>query len=593
MSTPMLDKLRAAMKDAGVDAYIIFNTDPNNDEYIPEDFMVIKALTGFTGDNAIAVVTSDFAGVWTDSRFFISGELELRGSGFQLMKKQSNNDPSFMSFVAGKLPKGSLAAFDGNLITQSDYQMLCRKLQPAGIAVRNDVDLTSMFWTSRPAGRITDIFVLGDSYAGKSAAVKLQELRSQLTATESDHLVLTRLDDIAWLLNLRAADIDYCPVFRAYMVVHRDASIRDVLFLHDGRLSAYCAQYIESLHIELRPYDDVCTYLSCLLAGHTVQIDCTAANSRIVSSVNPDCRLQDRKSPVQFAKAVKNATEIANIRKAMLLDGAAMERFLCRMEGMAANGYQDTTELSLASMLYGERAKGETFISESFECISAFNGHAAMPHYAPNPGSDLAIRPDGVYLVDSGAQYLYGTTDITRTLPTGKFSSQFARDYTLVLMGHIELAMAVFPEGTTGVQLDTMARMHMWRHGRGFGHGTGHGVGYCLNCHEGPQGISPRAGNVSLKAGMVITDEPGIYIENEYGIRTENMLLVVESEFSGYLRFEPLTLCHIDTRPVIRELMTPAQIEYLNDYNARVRRELEPYLSADELAYIDAVAKAV
>lgn len=589
----ILDNLRCAMAESGVDAYLIFNTDPHNSEYISEDQWVVRALSGFTGDNAIAIVTQDFAGVWTDSRFYISGEIEMRGSGFQLMKKTTNNDPGFMVFLRDRLKSGNVVAFDGNLLSHNDYISLKKKLEPAGIIVRNNVDLTDRFWKDRPGVRYSDIYILDDKYSGKSVACKLQDLYSSIRSDKGQHLVLTRLDDIAWLLNLRAADIDYCPLLKSFMLISvSDSTERAVLFVHGGRLDGTISQYLAGNGIVVREYGDIYAELG-RLDGGIVFIDCTSANSRIVSSVSKSCKVQDRKSPVQFAKAIKNETEIANIQRALVIDGVAMERFLYRMHQLEESGYRDVTELSLAKILLSERQKGDTFISESFECISAFNEHAAMPHYAPNPDSDLAIRPDGVYLVDSGGQYMLGTTDITRTLPTGRFSDQFAIDYTLVLMGNLELSMAVFPEGTTGHQLDALARMHMWRHGRKFGHGTGHGVGYCLNCHEGPQSFSPVHNPVTLKPGMVITDEPGIYIENEYGIRTENMLRVVKSEYDGFLKFDVMTLCHIDTRPVVKSLMTQPQIDFLNDYNTRVFSEISPYLNDGEKAYLREMTKPI
>jgi len=576
------------MADAGISAYIIFNTDPNNSEYIPEDLMVVKALTGFTGDNAIAIVTGDFAGLWTDSRFFISGEIELRGSGFLLMRKASNNDPGFMEYLRKILAKGSTVAFDGALISQQSYRQLRDKLEPAGIIVRNDVDLTDKFWENRPASILHDIFILEEKFSGESSCSKIQRLGARMETDKASHLVLTRLDDIAWLMNLRGGDIDYCPLVRSFMVLSRTGDgIRPVFFVLDShRLPGNVIEYLDSLNVRVMEYSDIYQYLSNLPDGDTVQVDCGVANSRIVSCINGKCRLQDRKSPVQFAKAIKNETETQNLYHALLMDGVAMERFFFRMERMVGEGADNITELSLAGMLYGERKKGDTFFTESFECISAFNEHAAMPHYAPCKESDLSISPDAIYLVDSGGQYLYGTTDITRTIPTGDFTPQFAIDYTLVLMGNIELAMAVFPEGTTGQQLDALARMHMWRHGRRYGHGTGHGVGYCLNCHEGPQSISTAYNNVALREGMVITDEPGIYIEGQYGIRTENMLRVCRADYDGFLRFDVMTLCHIDTRPVIKDMMTQPQIDFLNEYNERVFSKLSPYLDTDEAAYL-------
>ncbi len=583
----MLKDLRSAMDAEGIYAYVIFNTDPNNSEYIPGDQMVARALTGFTGDNAIVIVTPSFAGLWTDSRYFISGEIEMRQSGFCLMRKESNNDPGYMDYLRDNLPKGATVAMDGNLITQQNYLSLQKKLEPAGITVRNDVDLTPRFWHNRPHQTLSQIYQLDTRYSGKDTAAKLASLTKRMASDKCDYLVLTRLDDIAWLLNIRGADIDYCPLARSFMVIGRSGGHAEpVLFMDNHAGSFDLEAYLGAAGVAMEPYSHIHAYLGALRGGSTVQVDCNEASSRIVSSISPSCTIQDRKSPVYFAKAIKNETETRNMERAMVIDGLAMERFLYRMEQMVEGGIRPITELMLADMLLAERRKGDTFISESFECISAFNEHAAMPHYAPSRDTDLAHTPDAIYLVDSGGQYLLGTTDITRTIATGKISPQFAKDYTLVLMGNIELAMAVFPEGTTGHQLDALARMHMWRHGRKFGHGTGHGVGYCLNCHEGPQSISTASNCVSLKEGMVITDEPGIYIEGQYGIRTENMLRVCRAGYEGFLKFEVMTLCHIDTRPVIREMMTGAQIDFLNAYNERVYRELSPLLEADVAGYL-------
>ncbi len=590
----MLKDLRSAMAAEGIYAYIIFNTDPNNSEYIPHDQMVVRALTGFSGDNAIVIVTPDFAGLWTDSRFFISGDIELRGSGVSLMKKASNNDPGYMDYLRKNLPKGSTVAMDGNLISQQGFQALRRKLEPAGIIVRNDVDLTPKFWLGRPDPKFSDVFLLGVEYSGMPSRKKIDNLFSRMLTDKCGALILTNLDDIAWLLNLRGGDIEYCPLIRSFMLLSiADGARRAVWFVDGHGFSGEVSDHLEKLDIHIMGYSCIYASLKELPSGTVVQVDCSVANSRIASSVPDTCTIQDRKSPVQFAKAIKNDTETRNLAKAMLIDGLAMERFFYRMESMIEGGIRPITELMLADMLLEERQKGDTFFEESFQCISAFNEHAAMPHYAPSPDSNLAMAPDAIYLVDSGGQYLLGTTDITRTIATGSISPQFAKDYTLVLMGNIELAMAVFPEGTTGHQLDALARMHMWRHGRRFGHGTGHGVGYCLNCHEGPQSISTASNNVSLKEGMVITDEPGIYIEGQYGIRTENMLRVCKAEYDGFLKFDVMTLCHIDTRPVLRELMTQPQIDFLNEYNERVFRELSPHLDAAEAAYLRERTKSI
>ncbi len=578
-----LNNLRVAMKESGVAAYVIFNTDPHNDEYIPREYHIAAALTGFTGENATVVVTQDFAGVWTDGRFYISGEMELKGTEVTLMKTDDNlKEPPYATFIAEHLKKGDRVGCDGQLVTDKQYQRIKSILTPKGIIVDNSVDFTSVFWTDRPKPSFSDIYILDDKYAGESPSSKIAKLRK---TNGNAYQVLTRLDEIAWLLNLRAADIDFCPLFRAFMVVgEKDA----VLFVHDGRINGDIKAHLDRSGVSVRGYDDIYNYLRQLPDNATVNIDHKTANSFIVSNVNPKCKISDVSSPVQKSKAIKNETELRNIRQALIKDGVAMEKFFYKMEQKLAKN-EPLTEMSLAKMLLKEREKGEGFISESFGCISAFNGHAAMPHYAPTDESDIPVDNTGVYLVDSGGQYYEGTTDITRTIATtkdGRFSYKFALDYTLVLQGHIELATAIFPEGSSGSRLDVLARFCMWKYGRDFQHGTGHGVGYCLNCHEGPHRISPAYNTVALVPGMIVTDEPGIYIENEYGIRTENIVQVIKSEYEGFCKFDVLTLCHIDTRPIVREILTQSQIDFVNDYNERVFNTLSPYLDESERAYL-------
>ena len=578
-----LNNLRAAMAKKGVAAYIIFNTDPHNDEYIPREYHIAAALTGFTGENATVVVTQDFAGVWTDGRFYISGEMELKGTEVTLMKTEQNAlGIPYANYLAEHLHKGDRVGCDGQLVTDKLFQKIKSALAPKGITVDNSVDLTSTFWTDRPKPTFSDIYILDDKYAGRSAAEKIADLRKK---NGSAYQVVTRLDEVAWLLNLRAADIDFCPLFRAFVVIGEKEA---VLFVNNGRINGNIKAHLDKNGVTVRDYNDIYNYLRQLPDGAPVHIDHKSANSFIVSSVNPKCKITDAPSPVQNAKAVKNETELRNIRQALITDGVAMERFFYKLEQkLAAN--EPLTEMSLAKMLLEERKKGNGFISESFGCISAFNGHAAMPHYAPTDESDIPVNNNGVYLVDSGGQYYEGTTDITRTIATtkdGRFSDKFALDYTLVLQGHIELATAIFPEGTTGSQLDLLARINLWKYGKDFQHGTGHGVGYCLNCHEGPHRISSVHNTVALVPGMIVTDEPGIYIENEYGIRTENIVQVVKSEYKGYNKFDVLTLCHIDTRPIVREILTQKQIDFVNDYNERVYQTLSPFLDNAEKEYL-------
>lgn len=582
----MLDNLRLAMQKAGVNAYIIYNTDPHQSEYIPEDFMFAKALTGFSGDNATLVITDDFAGLWTDSRFFISGEIELQGSGFQLMRCSQDPTSSYIYFLKTHLKEGAQVACNGELISAAEFLDLKRKLQPFNILVNDKIDLSSSFWPDRPKIKFSEIFFLDDKYSGKSSNRKISEIIDKLKEDKIDAFLTSGLDDIAWILNLRASDIDFCPVFRSYLMILQSG--KSMLFVHQQRISKQISQYLHNLNVVLMDYDSVSNALEILPNKCNILLDSNVLNSKLYSSINRTCKIIDRKSLVQYMKAEKNPIELKNMNESMIYDGLALERFFYKFEQNLENNVK-MTELSCAEMLLNERKKGKGFLFESFECISAFNEHAAMPHFAPSEKDNLEIKKDGVFLVDSGGQYYLGTTDVTRTLPTGKFPDNFARDYTLVLMSNINIAMTPFPEGTPGSRLDTLARCEMWKYGLDFGHGTGHGVGYCLNCHEGPQAFSTSANKnnrVPLVPGMVITDEPGLYIEGKYGIRIENMMEVDKAEFDGFLKFENMTLCHIDTRPVIKEMMTEQQIKFLNDYNRKVYEVLGPLLEDDVREYL-------
>ena len=572
----MLKNLRAEMQQEHIGAYLIFNTDDHNSEYISADFMFVKALTGFTGDNAVVVVTENFAGLWTDSRFFIFGEKELTNSGFVLKK-----DITYTAFLKENLKPGSTIGFLGSLITAHKYSELKKKL--SGM-IFSDVDLIEKVWHNRPEKKLTDIFLLEEKFSGESSDKKLSRLREKIKENGASYFLTSGLDDIAWILNLRASDIDFCPVFRAFLVVEKEKDA--YLFIHENRLKENLKQYLSGLNVRICGYDMVYDFHNLIPENAVLLLDSKTVNSKLYSSFTQ--KIIDKPSPVQLMKAVKNSVELKNMNLSMVEDGLALERFFYKFEKNLENGIQ-MTELSAAEMLLEERKKSKDFLFESFECISAFNPHAAMPHFAPSEKDNLEINKDGVYLVDSGGQYFLGTTDVTRTIPTGKFSEEFARDYTLVLMGNINIAMQKFPAGTPGSHLDVLARQALWQYGLDFGHGTGHGVGYCLNCHEGPHAFSTSAARnnaVAFEKGMIITDEPGFYKENCYGIRHENMLQVVESQIKVFLEFSVMTLCHIDTRPVMKSIMTQSQIDFLNAYNKKVYEVLNPRLNEDEKAYL-------
>ena len=575
-----LQKLRQAALSAGIDAYIIFNTDPHSCEYVPDDYRVVEQLCGFTGDNATMVITQDYAGLWTDSRFYIAGAKELEGTGVKLVK---TSEPSFVSWLKCNIKKGGVVAFDGTCTTASSYFDIEKKLSPLGIVINEKLDLTSSFWPDRPQPKISKVYALDTEYAGLSTKEKLNLLIPKLEDEKADKLLTSDLAEIAWLLNLRASDISYCPVFKAFMIIGKDGSM--ILFTDKKRFDKQISDYLSGLGVVVCAYELVYTALSRLSEGETLLVDTNSANATLYLSVNKKCKIIQRRSPLLLMKAQKNETELNNIRKTMVMDGVALERFFYWLEQQLAQS-KPVTELDAAAKLLEFRQKGDKFISESFACISAFNQHAAMPHYAPDKTTNILIEKDGVYLVDSGGQYFTGTTDITRVIPTGKISDEFSTDYTLVLKAMVNISLAKFPNKTTGSAIDAIGRINMWKYGKDFGHGTGHGVGFCLNVHEGPVSISPGATKTQMLPGMVSSNEPGYYLEGKYGIRIENLVVVKPSEFEDFNCFETLTLCHIDTRPVNKALLSDEEIEFINNYNKRVFQTISPYLDGDEIDYL-------
>ena len=575
-----LHNLRQAISASGVDAYIIFNTDPHSCEYVPDDFLVIKHLCGFTGDNATVVVTQTFAGLWTDSRFYISGNEELKDSGVTLMK---STESTFLSWLRSNLKEGAVVAFDGRCTTASVYFDIKKKLAPLNVVLNGKLDLAPSFWFDRPKGIVSQVYAIDVEYAGLSAKEKIELLVPKIKGENATKLLTSDLAEIAWMLNLRASDISYCPVFKAFMIIGCDSSV--VLFTDNSRFDKKIAKYLADLGVVVCDYDLIYTALSGLPADTSILVDVNSASAELYLSVNPQCKIIERRSPIQLMKACKNDTELANIRKTMVVDGVAMEKFFYWLETHLANS-KSVTELDAAAKLLEYRQQGENFISESFECISAFNQHSAMPHFAPDKNNNLLLDKDGVYLVDSGGQYFTGTTDLTRVIPTGKMTDDFVTDYTLVLKAMVNISMALFPEKACGSAIDAIGRVHLWKYGKDFGHGTGHGVGFCLNVHEGPVSISPGATKTQLQCGMVTSNEPGLYIEGKYGIRIENLLAVKKSDYKGFNSFETLTLCHIDTRSVRRDLLSVEELQFINNYNKLVFDTLSPFLSDDEKSYL-------
>lgn len=564
-----IEELRARMRAHDWDAVIITGSDPHSSEYPSERWKQVRWLSGFTGEAGDLVVTLDHAGLWTDTRYFIQANQQLAGTGVELHKTRVPDQVLIPEWLARTFPDGAFVAVDGLCQSAGAVAGL-----PSKLSVVSVPDLLGPLWKDRPAIPQTPVFTVDP---GESREDKLEWMRSEIAARGCDCALLSGLDDIAWLLNVRASDIEYNPLVISYLIVSRDTAEWFVLKGEvEDDATARSFDGLRAAGVELRPYDDI-----ALALGEDrgrMMIDSGTLNYHLSTLLGPD--VLDCKSPVQLRKAVKNVEEIQGMKLAHLLDGIAMEQFLYWLEKGLQSG-ASITERDAAVRLGELRAEAVEYLGDSFETISAYGPGAALPHYITPMRDAPVLHRRGLYLCDSGGQYTCGTTDITRTVPLGPCSELEKEDYTLVLKGHIDLSMAVFPAGTAGCQLDALAREPLWKARRSFGHGTGHGVGYVLGVHEGPQDIRQNFNPQPLLPGMITSDEPGIYREGMHGVRHENLVLCVEdetNEFGSFLRFEPLTLCHFDTSILVGELLTKEELNWINEYNASVYRQLSPYL---------------
>lgn len=562
--------LRALMRAKGWDAVVVTGSDPHQSEYPAERWKQVPWLSGFTGEAGDLVVTADHAGLWTDTRYFIQAEQQLAGTGIALHKMRVPEQVPIPAWLEGQFGSDGLIAVDG-LCVGADF---AQSLPGTVISIP---DLLDRFWEDRPAIPQTPIFTVDP---GQSRREKLEWLRAFLLEQDCDGILLTALDEIAWMLNVRASDIEYNPLVISYLLITRSEVVWYVLKdeVEDPESRATFS-ILEADGVQLRPYADI-YYLPSEFQGRLF-VDASTLNYQLYSAlVAASVPLGEGTSPVGLRKAVKNPREVAGMREAHLQDGVAMERFLYWLEKSVEAG-REITEWDAAVKLGQLRADQKDYLGDSFETISAFGPGAALPHYITPHDRAPVIREGGLYLCDSGGQYGCGTTDITRTVPFGRCSALEREDYTLVLKGHIALAMAVFPEGTPGCRLDALAREPLWRSKRNFGHGTGHGVGWFLGVHEGPQDIRQNLNPTPLQPGMVVSDEPGIYREGRHGVRHESLLLCVEAgetEFGRWLAFEPLTLCHFETDALQPALLDRDEIDWLNAYQERVYRTLSPLL---------------
>lgn len=588
-----LQALRDAMADYHIDAYLIPTADFHGSEYVGAHFACREYISGFTGSAGTLLVFANWAGLWTDGRYFLQAEEELQGSDIHLMKQGQPGVPTIEAFLRGSLQPGQTLGFDGRCVdarTGRRYHSLARQL---GAKLNHQVDLVGEIWSQRPPLSARPAWLLAEEYAGVSRREKLSEIRSALAAKGTDVLLLTTLEDIAWLLNLRGDDIPHDPVVLSNLVLSRDSCI---LFANPAVFSPDVLSQLEADGITLRPYENFLPYVGRLTPNQRVQLDTRRVSTTLLTSIPSEVPVNDRPDPTEQRKAVKNAQEIENMKKAHLADGIALTRFMYWLKTRPRD--QGITELSAAARLEDYRREQPLYLQPSFDPILAAGDHSAVVHYSPTPDSDRVIGTTGFLLADTGGHYYTGTTDCTRTYALGPLSPEEKTHYTAVLRGNLALAQVTFPAGCTGSSLDLAARQPLWELGLDFNHGTGHGVGYLLSVHEGPQRIHWRATErqTPLVPGMITSDEPGLYFDGAYGIRLENLLLCVEktvTPFGRFLGFEPLTLTPFDLDAICPEEMRPTERTWLNDYHAKVYQALSPHLPAEEAAWLKAATRPI
>jgi Xaa-Pro aminopeptidase len=579
-----LKQLRAVLKERGIDTYIIPSSDPHLGEHVPDHWQIIKWLTGFTGSAATVVVTNTFAGLWTDSRYFIQAEKQLSGSGFEFIKPGVFQRNDFMDFICENTRPEHIIGIDGRIVSITNFRRLEKRLEDKKVSILTNCDLITELWNDRPSMPFSVAFEHPVRFSGKERSVKISEVREAMKEQNADYQLLTANDDIMWLLNIRGNDLQYTPLLVSYALIGEKQIL---LFIDEAKIPLKLASEFDRLGIVILPYDETPEIVSSVTEGFSVLVNPATTSVALYNSISGKSKIIEDTSIPAKLKSIKNKTEIANIGNVMIKDGVALSRFFYWFD--CNHGKISMAENSLADKLLEFRSQQEDFIEPSFETIIAFNENSALPHYTPENGKGAEIGERSILLVDSGGQYMGGTTDITRTIPVGIPTPGQKKDFTLILKGHINLAMAKFPNGTRGYQLDFIARRAMWGSGMNYAHGTGHGVGYCLNVHEGPQSISPADNKTVIEAGMLTSNEPAIYREGEYGIRIENLILCYEdeeTEFGQFLRFDTVSLCYIEKKLIDRSLLDQEEIDWLNSYHSEVYDKLSPYLSLEEKLWL-------
>ena len=571
-----LSSLRKRMQKEGVNACIIPSGDPHLSEYPATHWKLREWMSGFTGSAGTLVITTTFAGLWTDSRYHLQASEQLDANYIQLFKEGLPDVPEIPKWLLQNLKEGDTVGINNTLFSDKYVNDLINYLNNKNIRIEQNFKAPEEIWQTRPSLPDEMITAVPENLTGLSRIEKLNAVREEMKKIDVNYYITTALDEIAWILNLRGTDVKYNPIFYSYLII----SLEDAkLFVNPNKLSSSIAKKLSSENINIQLYDQFYYFLEDLHEGLTVLADPNKTNMAVGNAVSKKSKIKKADSIITNLKAIKNQKEIENIRSTMIKDGIATSRFLEWIHKRINE--EKITELSASQKLTEFRKEQSGFLNESFETISAYGEHGAIVHYGVTPETDVPLKPKGLYLSDSGGQYIAGTTDITRTVALGEVPEQAKIDYTLVLKGHIALAEAIFPVGTRGVHLDSLARIALWKHGLNYGHGTGHGVGYYLNVHEGPQTIRPQDNGVTLKAGMVTSNEPAIYRNGEYGIRIENLLLCVEKEetpYGKFLGFETLTLCPLEKSLIRKDLLTENEISWINNYHKRVYETLAPLM---------------
>ena len=578
-----LEDLREVMQREHLSAFIFPSTDPHQGEYVPDHWKGREFISGFNGSAGTAVVTLTSAALWTDSRYFLAAEEQLKDTEFQLMKLKMEDTPTIAEWIGKECGAGVEVAIDGMVnSTNSVRELIADLRKQGGITLRTNLDPLEQIWQDRPPIPLNPVEEYPLAYAGEAANVKIARIRQALRKLHADGMLMAALDDIAWTLNLRGTDVHCNPVFVSYLLI---SSTSVTLYINKEKLTPEVMAYLKGEGVGVDAYENIQKGLKDYFE-YNILLDPDEVNYTLFNAVTRE--VIEAESPVKQMKTIKNSTEIAGFRQAMLKDGIAMVKFLYWLDKQLAEG-EALTEISVSEELASLRAEQTLFRGVSFDTIAGYEAHGAIVHYEATPESDVPLKPEGFLLLDSGGQYLDGTTDITRTIALGPVTEEQKKIYTLVLKGHIQLELCKFPSGISGTQLDVLARKEMWRAGMNYLHGTGHGVGSYLNVHEGPHQIRMEWKPAPLVAGMTVTDEPGIYLAGKFGVRIENTLLIThynETEFGKFLQFEPLTICPIDKKPIIKEMMLPEEIAWLDQYHRRVLELLSPRLDDDEIEWL-------